>query len=175
MTPPRLLVVATSLGVLLGAEGDGCGARRVPVAVLRAPVACPGGAAPSATLVTTAEAWRAIAAADHGGPVLAGEVGEAPQGADAAPPVDLAKDVVVLVAMGEKPTGGYGIALARPEAAVKDGVAFLQVVLRVPAKDAMVTQALTRPCLAVSLPRAGVRAVTVVDAQGARVASTAAP
>ncbi|BDG03794.1 protease complex subunit PrcB family protein [Anaeromyxobacter oryzae] len=158
----RLAAGGFALALLLGAEGD-CGDRRVPVAAVRGGSQCPGaGKGPSATLVTSPEAWREV----FPSPLLDGE---AP-----APPVDFGKDAVIVVAMGERPTGGWAVELARNEAAVKDGVVLVQVSFRGPAKDALVTQALTRPCLAVKVPRDGIRAVKVADEKGAIVASAGA-
>jgi protease stability complex PrcB-like protein len=143
-----------------GAERDGCGARRVPVAVVRAGSQCGAAAGPAVSLVTTVEGWRAA----YASPALGG--------GDEAAPVDFAKDAVVLISMGERPTGGHAVELLRREAAVQDGVARVQVALRAPAKSALVTQALTRPCLALSVPREGIRAVEVLDERGAVVART---
>lgn len=164
MRAARVLAGAAAAALVMGAgaEGDGCGARRVPVAVVRAGSQCGAAAGPAVTLVTTADAWRAAFAS----PVLGAR--------DEAAPVDFEKDAVILVSMGERPTGGHAVELVRKEAAVKDGVAHVQVALRSPAKGALVTQALTRPCLALSIAREGVRGVKVLDEQGAVVASTGA-
>ena len=72
----------------------------------------------------------------------------------------------IRLTMGQRPTGGYAVALADPEpAAVRDGIAEIRVHWRVPGADEAVTQALTRPCVEIALPPdyAGVR---FVDQEG---------
>jgi hypothetical protein len=95
---------------------------------------------------------------------------------DASPaPVDFTREVLVLVAMGVRPTGGYALALADPEVKLADGVATIVVRFEGPPPGAMVTQALTSPCLLIRLPREGVRAVRVVDPSGALRATASPP
>lgn len=162
MTRSRLLVAVAAAALLAGAEGGSCeDVSRVEAAVVRAGNDCGGaGAEPSAEAVTSAERW--------------GEVFPPALGADpAAPAIDFAKAVIVVVRMGERATGGHSVELASPSVPVKDGVAALAVALRAPAPGAMVTQALTRPCLAVRLPRDGLREVKVVDAGGKVLATVA--
>jgi hypothetical protein len=150
-----------ALGLLLaGADGGSCeGARRIEAEVLRAGSDCGGRErGPSAEVVATRERWSEIFP-----PLL---------GADPAPPkLDLSSQAIVVVRMGERPTGGHAVELRSRDVAVKKGVAALAVAFRAPAADALVTQALTRPCLAVRLPREGLREVKVVDAGGDVVAA----
>jgi hypothetical protein len=91
----RLVTGVTAAACLLGAEGRGCdGAREVPVSVIRAGTQCPGeGAEPSVVLVSTPEAWRSAFPAALGAD-------------ETAPPADVARELVVVVAMGQRPTGG---------------------------------------------------------------------
>jgi hypothetical protein len=159
----RLMTGVTAAVCHLGAVGRGCeGARQVPVSVVRAGTQCPGqGAEPSVVLVSTPEGWRSAFPAELGTEETA------------APPANFAREVVVVVGMGQRPTGGYAVELKETKGVVKDGIAAIQVVFRSPAPDAMVTQALTRPCLAVRLPRKDVREVKVAD-EGGRIVATAA-
>lgn len=138
---------------LLGAEGGGCSPdREVAVTVVRAGTQCGGPAAGPAVRRLGSPAELAAA--------FAGELGAPP------PEADLEGAVVLLVAAGQRPTGGHAVELAAPTAPVKGGVALVRVVLRAPAPGAMTAQVLTSPCLVVSLPRAGLGEVRV--AEGAR-------
>lgn len=153
------LVAACGAVLLLGAGGKGCGDREVDVRVVRASARC---AVPGQGVTA-----RWVGSADG----LA-DVFPQPLGADeTAPDVDFRRDRVLVVGMGPKPTGGYAIELARPKAPVKGDVAAVVVALREPEPGALVTQALTSPCLAVAVPREGIAEVKVVDAKGAVLAS----
>lgn len=67
------------------------------------------------------------------------------------PPVDFSRELVVLAAMGERPTGGYSITI--------DGVfeargrLYVQVRETSPGRNCIVTEALTQPIDAVRVPR----------------------
>jgi len=155
--PAASAAVATGSAVA-AATGQGAAAappaREVPVEVVRGSAQCGGGAAPWVRWVADETAWR-------------GAFPTTLLGAPAAPaPVDFARDGVLLVGMGQRPTGGFGIRLAAPVARVEGGVATVRVAFTSPPPGAMVTQALTSPCLAVRVPRAGLDEVRAVDAAG---------
>lgn len=63
--------------------------------------------------------------------------------------IDLEKEHLVLVGLGQKSTGGYGLTLAAAE--IADNVLELTLDVRTPAPDAMVTQALTTPCAIIAI------------------------
>lgn len=63
--------------------------------------------------------------------------------------LDLQKEHLVLVGLGQKPTGGYGLTLESAE--IVDDVLELSLKAREPAADAMVTQALTTPCAVIAI------------------------
>lgn len=87
-------------------------------------------------------------------------VGSAPS---AAPQVDFERHAVVLVEMGQKPTGGYRLELGSEAMTVSDGTARLVVNWHEPEEGMLLTQALTSPCLLVQVPQDDYRAVEVVD------------
>jgi protease stability complex PrcB-like protein len=63
---------------------------------------------------------------------------------------DFAREHLLIVALGEKPTGGYSVALAE---AVEEGpVLSLTMELREPGKDSMVAQVITTPCAVIAIP-----------------------
>lgn len=85
------------------------------------------------------------------------------------PEVDFDKRGVLLVQMGKRRTSGYGLALADENPArVEDGVATVTLEWREPGEDVMVAQVLTSPCVMVTLPKAGLERIDVVDQTGSR-------
>lgn len=156
MTRRRAGLLALAALPLLAAEGRGCAAdREVPVAVVRGGARC-GGDAPSVRRLASPEALGAAFPAGLG---------------EAAPSADFERAAVLLVAVGQRPTAGYGVELAAERAPVKDGVALVRVTVREPAAGAMVAQVVTSPCLVVTLPRAGLAEVKVADGAGALLGS----
>lgn len=83
-----------------------------------------------------------------------------------APTPDFEQEIAVYMGMGQKPTGGYGLALRDEPVTIRDSTATIPVAWRTPASDAVVTQALTSPCLVVTLPKGDYRQVRAVDADG---------
>jgi hypothetical protein len=156
----RGAVVLGTLGalLLLGAKGGGChGDREVEVTVVRGGAQCGGeGEGPSARRLASAGDLAAAFASELGGE---------------APALDFAKDAVVLVAAGRKPTAGFGVELAAPKAPAKGGVAALQIRLTRPDPAALVAQVVTSPCLVVRLPREGLTEIQIVDAERKVIAS----
>ncbi|MFN2359732.1 MAG: protease complex subunit PrcB family protein [Marinobacter sp.] len=63
--------------------------------------------------------------------------------------LDLQQEHLVLVGLGQKSTGGYGLTLESAE--IVDDVLELTLNAREPAEDAMVTQALTTPCAVIAI------------------------
>lgn len=158
----RAVVGAVALTVAAG-----CAHARpvpVPVTVLRAGAQC-GGAAEG-----TSARWLPTEAALH--QALAAEGSPDVQ---APPVVDFTRSEVILVAMGRRATAGYGISLAEAGAIMRDGVATLVVKLDEPPPGAVLAQVTTSPCLLLSLPRAGLREVRVLDPRGTVLAVARAP
>jgi len=67
--------------------------------------------------------------------------------------IDYDREHVVVVALGQKPTGGYSVTLAGSR--ISRGHLELAVDVREPAPGAMVTQALTTPCAAIAVTATG--------------------
>lgn len=63
--------------------------------------------------------------------------------------LDMEQEHLVLVGLGQKSTGGYGVTLESAE--IVDDVLELTLNTRKPAPDAMVTQALTTPCAVIAI------------------------
>jgi hypothetical protein len=75
-------------------------------------------------------------------------------GRDPLPEVNFGRELVIAVAAGQQPTGGYSISVGR--AALRDGLLTVEVVETNPSPDCMTTQALTQPVDVVALPAEGV-------------------
>lgn len=82
------------------------------------------------------------------------------------PPVDFPRAGVLLIAMGQRPTAGYGLALADQVAAVRGGVLTVRVNWREPPPGARRAQVITHPCLLATAPNAGFTRIQVVDQEG---------
>lgn len=63
--------------------------------------------------------------------------------------IDFEREHLLLVGLGQKTTGGYGLTLQSAE--IRDDVLELKMAVRRPTKDAMVTQALTTPCAVIAI------------------------
>ncbi|MEX2476528.1 protease complex subunit PrcB family protein [Marinobacter sp.] len=68
---------------------------------------------------------------------------------DALKAVDFDREHLLLIGLGQKPTGGYGVTLEGAE--IREGALEVAVNVRQPATDAMVTQALTTPCAVIAV------------------------
>jgi hypothetical protein len=93
----------------------------------------------------------------------------------AMPKIDFGREGVVLVSMGQRRTGGYALTLADPKVNIANGIATMVVAFEEPPPGAMVTQALTSPCLLVRVPKSGIRELRVVDTSGTVRAAVAVP
>jgi hypothetical protein len=77
--------------------------------------------------------------------------------------VDFSREGILIVSMGQKPTGGYGLALNREVAVISDDAAVLSVSWIEPPKDAILPQVITSPCLAVILPKGSYNRIRLLD------------
>lgn len=98
---------------------------------------------PVELVIRDAAAWRGAWAAAF--PNMA-------SGPPAAPPVDFARDMVVLVAAGERPSGGHTVRVDAVEPAAGGG-GTVRYTVSAPGSGCMTTQALTAPLDVVRTPR----------------------
>jgi hypothetical protein len=82
-------------------------------------------------------------------------------GSEELPKVDFANDVVIVAAMGQRPSGGYEITVRR--AAVEGGRLMVEVLSRSPGRNCMATMGLTQPVEVVAVAAAGVEPVEFVE------------
>lgn len=66
--------------------------------------------------------------------------------------VNLEREHLLFVTLGEKPTGGFSVSLASASAENTKSVLQLTVAVRAPAPEMMTTQAITSPCVVVAVP-----------------------
>jgi hypothetical protein len=147
------------------AEGDAA-AGAPAAAVLKQSAQCGGRSGDGRVrwLATAEELRDALAATSA--LTLSGE----PRAAEPAD-VDFATSGVLHVEMGQRPTAGYALDLATGEVAVEDGTGVVRVNWTEPPEDGVVAQVLTSPCLLVTVRKAGLRKIDVVD-QAGRVRGT---
>ena len=137
---------------------DGAEGQRIPLRVLYQDVLCGGNRlTPSVTLVADSDQLKRILIESKGR-----MLGQSPP----TPAVDFNTEHVITIQMGQKPTGGYGIELAEPDATLNDGEALIRLRWIEPAPGAIVTQILTSPCLIVSLPKGAYEEIVIMDEKG---------
>lgn len=152
-------LTAASLA-LVTACADMGGDEHVPVEVLYSGSHCGGdGSEPQLRRITDEEQFRAARDAmfrhvlgnDH---------------AERLPAPDFHESIAVLATMGQRSTGGYGLELRDDRATLDNDALALSVTWTEPAEDAMVTQAITSPCLMLTLPRRDYDTIRAVDQDG---------
>ena len=77
--------------------------------------------------------------------------------------VDFSREGILVVSMGQKPTGGYGLELNREFAVISDNKAVLRVSWIDPPKGAVLPQIITSPCLAIILPKGPYSQIHLLD------------
>ncbi len=93
--------------------------------------------------------------------------------ATSKPAIDFTTHAVVIVGLGQKPSGGYAVTLS-PEGVQRSGDKLLvHVRVEEPAPDAFVSQALTAPCVAIKVPRVQVQTLRALDQNGQIIAEAA--
>ena len=76
-----------------------------------------------------------------------------------------------VVELGQRNTGGYGLAVSR-QAALRGSTVILNTTFLSPRPGSMRTQALTSPCVLVALPQARIKNIEVRNEAGTVVAQT---
>lgn len=152
--------LAGALLVTLAACADMNGNKGLPVETLRAGSHCgTTREEPRLRLITDREQLQELRQAMRGH-----VVGDDDNDRVTSP--DLDDNVAVLIEMGQRPTGGYGLELREPHAVLANGTVTVPINWREPAEDAVVTQALTSPCLLLTLPRREFETIKAVDQHG---------
>ena len=151
-----------SLAMLAALALQGCaGANHapdeaLPVEKVYASSQCSGLDQPEAVWIADAAAWRRRYAQ-----MMSLQITPPP-----LPVVDFSHDGVLLIAMGQQTTGGYGLNLAGTSATVREGVLTVRVEWREPLPGYAQTQVMTSPCLLVKLPDRAFSRIWIVDQEG---------
>jgi PrcB C-terminal len=147
----------TALALLTGcAPTSGLDNAMLPVKLLQGSSQCGDLDRPAVIWIATPDAWR-----------LRYERIMAAQSNPPPPPaVDFPREGVVLIAMGQRPTAGYGLSLAETTAAIQDGVLAIRVDWREPPPGYLLAQVITTPCLLVKVPAAAFTRIQVLDQTG---------
>jgi len=82
------------------------------------------------------------------------------------PDVDFAKHGILLIRMGEKPSGGYGLTLMADTARIENRTAVIPVRWSEPQPDMMYTQAFTYPYLVIKMEKGSFDSIAIVDQDG---------
>ena len=80
--------------------------------------------------------------------------------------IDYGREHVVVVALGQKPTGGYSVTLVSSR--IIRSYLELTVDIREPAPGTMVTQALTTPCAAIAVTATGWEGLRITEPENKR-------
>ncbi|PIE83340.1 MAG: hypothetical protein CSA09_02400 [Candidatus Contendobacter odensis] len=81
------------------------------------------------------------------------------------PAVDFSREGVLLIAMGQQPSAGYGLRLAGGEATVQNSVLNVPVDWIEPASGYAQAQVISNPCLFIRLPMASFTQMEIRDQQ----------
>jgi PrcB C-terminal len=129
-----------------------------PVAVISSGAICGGASGPCLEWIT--DKSRLIEAAEQALRTFSVKPPAVP------PRVDFKAFGVLGISMGEKPTGGYELALAGPAGRIRDNTLIIRLDWIEPEPDAMVIQMITRPCLLLKVPLGDFRHVEIRDQHG---------
>ena len=146
-----------ALALLSGCAQTGAGEEAtLPVDALYSGSQCGDLERPTTVWIASAAAWRSW----HGRIV-------SPRMSLPSPPmVDFSREGVLLVAMGTRPSAGYGLSLAGASATVRDGVLSVRVDWREPPPGYRQAQVVTSPCLVLKVPAVPFARITVLDLEG---------
>ncbi len=136
--------------------GNAASDATLPITALASQGQCGGLSRPAARWIADAGAWREVYAQVNS------------QWMDPPPPpaVDFPRAGVLLIAMGQRSTAGYGLALADDVAALRDGVLTVRVDWREPPPGRRQAQVITSPCLLATVSAVDFTRIRVVDREG---------
>ena len=79
------------------------------------------------------------------------------------PDINFETDAVLLLEMGQKPTGGYSIDFVPSLSRKVDTRAVIHVSWNTPKKGAVLTQVVTSPFMLLKIRRSGITSITIID------------
>ena len=148
-----ILLAVLALQGCAGAAGSD---EALPVASVYASSQCGSLNRPEAVWIADTEAWRRWYAQ-----VMSLRMEPPPP-----PTVNFSREGVLLIAMGQQTTGGYGLSLTGAPATVQNGVLTVPVEWREPLSGYAQTQIMTNPCLLAKLPEGAFSRMRIIDQDG---------
>lgn len=148
-----------ALTVLAGCAqpgGNAVGDATLPIATLASQDQCSGHNRPVVRWIADASEWRDLYA----------RINSQWMNPPPPPAVDFPRKGVLLIAMGQRSSAGYGLILADDVANVRNGVLTVGVDWREPPTGSWRAQVMTSPCLLATVPDAGFTRIRVVDREG---------
>lgn len=86
-----------------------------------------------------------------------------PASPKAAPRADFSGEMVLLLSMGQQPSGGYSLSLATNQVEVKKGELQVRLLWQEPKPGSIQVQMITRPCLMIAMPGVQGKNIRFVD------------
>ena len=136
--------------------GNAAGDATLPIAALSSQGQCGALNRPAVRWIARSNEWRELYAQANS------------QWLDppSPPTVDFPRAGVLLIAMGQRSTAGYGLTLADEVATVRGGMLTVRVDWREPPPGRRQAQVMTSPCLLATVPEAGFTRIQIVDREG---------
>jgi hypothetical protein len=151
-----MLLAAFLLGGCAQTSGSAAGDNVLPAQTLYVSPQCGSLEQPALLWIASAEGWRF-----HYGQVM-----NLRMNPPVPPPVDFPREGVLLLAMGQRPSAGYGLNLIGDTVAIQDGVLTVRVAWREPPPGYRQAQVNSNPCLLLKLPEANFSRFQVLDQDG---------
>lgn len=152
-------VMLATLALILGCAQIGVGAAGdliLPVKALYSSAQCGGLDQPAVVWIADPEAWR-----QWYGRATSLRMEPPP------PAVDFPREGVLLIAIGQRPSAGYGLSLAGGESAtVREGMLTVLMDWREPPPGYRQAQVMTNPCLLALLPDTSFNRIQILDREG---------
>ncbi|MDG4598055.1 MAG: protease complex subunit PrcB family protein [Candidatus Contendobacter sp.] len=136
--------------------GNAAGDATLPITALASQGQCGGLSRPAVRWIADAGEWREVYA----------QINRQWLNPSPPPVVDFPRAGVLLIAMGQQSTAGYGLRLADDVAALRAGVLTIRVDWREPPPGRRQAQVMTSPCLLVTVPAVDFTWIRVVDREG---------
>jgi hypothetical protein len=151
-----LAAVAVAVAGCAQPVGTAAGDATLPIAALPSPGQCGALSGPAVRWIARSSEWRELYARANS------------QWLDPPPPptVDFAHAGVLLIAMGQRSTAGYGLTLVDAVATVGGETLTVRVDWREPPPGRRQAQVMTSPCLLATVPKADFTRIRVVDREG---------
>lgn len=158
MKPLALIMLAAVLlmGGCAQTSGSAAGDSRLPAQTLYASPQCGSLEQPALLWIASAEDWR----------FYYDQVMSLRMNPPAPPAVDFPGEGVLLIAMGQRPSAGYGLNLIGDSVAIQDGVLTVQVEWREPQPGYRQAQMISNPCLLLKFPEGNFSRFQVRDQDG---------